>query len=382
VPIFDQGYQHWSGHLSGHTWRWLAIARHGVRVGMKNRMVRLLLLISATPALALAFVLCIWGLLEQKSDWINPLKQFLSFLNPAILNDPKHFRTEIWTVCYSYFLLTELRCSMILILLVGPNLISQDLRFNALPLYFSRPLRRVDYFLGKLGVIGAFLGMMIIVPSLVAYALGLLFSLDLSIVGDTFGILLASIAYGLVIALSAGLLILALSSLSRNSRYVAMFWLAIWFISSIAGSILEGVAAEQRSNEYFRRTMMNQQAPMQHRRPGAPGGYNQQPQEFLSLQQKAFQDFQAQQLEAAKTDWRPLVSYTANLSRVGEHLLGSEKSWESLSQLLPSAGRDQFLLATTGPRYPWYWSAGVLLGLLGLSACILNFSIRSLDRLK
>ena len=120
----------------------------------------------------------------------------------------------------------------------GANLISQDLRYNALPLYFSRPLRRIDYFLGKLGVIVAFLGMVIIVPSLVAYVLGLLFSLDITIVRDTFGILLASIAYGLVIAVSAGMLILALSSLSRNSRYVALFWLGIWFVSSTVSSVL------------------------------------------------------------------------------------------------------------------------------------------------
>ena len=68
-----------------------------------------------------------------------------------------------------------------------------------MPLYFSRPLRRIDYFLGKLGVIAAFLGMVIIVPSIVAYVLGMLFSLDITILRDTFGILLASICYGLVI---------------------------------------------------------------------------------------------------------------------------------------------------------------------------------------
>ena len=37
--------------------------------------------------------------------------------------------------------------------------------------------------------------------------------------------------YGLVIALSAGTLMLALSSLSRNSRYVALLWLGVWFVS-------------------------------------------------------------------------------------------------------------------------------------------------------
>ena len=82
-----------------------------------------------------------------------------SILGPEILADPKAYRVEVWTLAYHYFLLTELRFSMILVLLVGPNLISQDLRFNALPLYFSRPLRRIDYFLGKLGVIVVFLGL-------------------------------------------------------------------------------------------------------------------------------------------------------------------------------------------------------------------------------
>ena len=40
MPIFDQGYQHWTGPLSGHAWRWLAVARHGVRATLKNRVVR------------------------------------------------------------------------------------------------------------------------------------------------------------------------------------------------------------------------------------------------------------------------------------------------------------------------------------------------------
>src|SRR5687768_2174169 len=167
MPIFDQGYQHWSGTLSGHAWRWLAITRRGVRIGMTGRMLRIFLLLSWVPAIALAAMLCLWGLLERRSDLVATFAPLLGFIDPAILSDPKQYRAEVWTICYSYFLLTELRFSMILILLVGPNLISQDLRYNALPLYFSRPLRRIDYFLGKLGVIAAFLAMVIIVPSLI-----------------------------------------------------------------------------------------------------------------------------------------------------------------------------------------------------------------------
>ena len=77
-----------------------------------------------------------------------------------------------------------------------------------------------------------------------------------------------------------------------------------------------------------------------------------------------------------------LVSYTANLSRIGQSLLGVDAAWEKWSRLRPAKERDHFLAETLGPQYPWYWSAGVLAVLLGLSACILNYQIRSLDRLK
>jgi hypothetical protein len=41
-----------------------------------------------------------------------------------------------------------------------------------------------------------------------------------------------------------------------------------------------------------------------------------------------------------------------------------------------------FVWPTFYTRYPWYWSAGVLVGLAAFSICILNLSIKSLDRLK
>src|SRR5437588_861260 len=88
-------------------------------------------------------------------------------------------------------------------MIVGPGLISRDLRFNALPLYFSRPLRRVDYFLGKLGVIGFFLAATVVVPAVGAYLLGLAFSLDLGVVRDTHHLLWAGILYGLAVTVSA-----------------------------------------------------------------------------------------------------------------------------------------------------------------------------------
>lgn len=385
MPLFDQGYQHWTGPLSGHAWRWLAITRHGVRVGLKSRVVRLVLFVSWLPAVALAVVLCLWGLLERKSDLVTPYLQFFVFLGRPVVADPRHYRVEIWTICYDYFLLTELRFSMLLVLLVGPNLVSQDLRFNALPLYLSRPLRRIDYFAGKLGVIVTFLGLVVILPSVIAYALGLLFSLDLTIIRDTYRILLASLAYGVIVAVSAGLLVLALSSLTRNSRYVALFWLGLWFVGGVTGTVLQKVDHEQRQHA-INRTM----PPL----PNFPRNNGERSQVQQLMAERAWQRswqrhreevqarLQAEEIRAAPSDWRPLVSYTANLSRIGQQLLGTDARWVALGQLQPPDERRRFLYNVRGPQYPWYWSAAVLAGLLGLSACILNLNVKSLDRLK
>ena len=57
MPIFDQGYQHWDGRLSGHAWRWLAVTRQGVRSQLKKRGVKWTVVGSFSPALGLAAAL-------------------------------------------------------------------------------------------------------------------------------------------------------------------------------------------------------------------------------------------------------------------------------------------------------------------------------------
>jgi ABC-2 type transport system permease protein len=325
MPIFDQGYQHWHGKLSGHGARWLTITRHGVRAHFKNRWTRIVILTAWVPALALAAVLVIWGLIEQKAALVQPLLALFSGLPDEIKVSPRNYRITIWTISYQYFFQWEMFFSMILVMLVGPGLISQDLRFNAIPLYFSRPLRRIDYFIGKLGVIGFFLAAVALVPALLAYILGIGFSLDLGIIRDTARLLFASVAYGLLVVASAGTLMLAMSSLSRNSRYVAALWIGIWFVSNIVAGTMTGLV---------------------------------------------------------KRDWCPMVSYTENLLRICRNLLDTQSAWQPIAKFFPSAHRAEMLAAFSGPAYPWYWSALVLAGLFGISLWILSLRVKSLDRLK
>jgi len=296
MPIFDQGYQHWDGALSGHGWRWLAVARRGVRTQLKSKFTRMALLLAWLPALALGLFLALWGLLEQQTDtW----RGFFSFLPPVVLMDPKEFRFEVWTLAFSIFLSFETFFAMILVLIIGPGLISQDLRFNAIPLYLSRPLTRFDYFAGKLATIAAFLAAVMIVPAVLTYVIGLAFSLDFKVVTDTIHIVPAVVAYGLVVTAVGGLFMLAISSLSRKSLYVAATWIGIWLMGTFAAPILN---------------------------------------QGLGLK------------------WGPIVSITNNLARTREALLGTGEAADSImvaaQEMANSAPRPGILGMFSKPKPP------------------------------
>jgi ABC-2 type transport system permease protein len=377
MPIFDQGYQHWKGKLSGHAWRWLAICRHGLRGQFKNRIVRMVLLLAWLPALVLVIAMALWGLFEQGSEQVIQLLK--PILPPGVAADPHAYRQAIWTIAYSTFFKFEIFFIMLLMVIAGPNLISRDLRFNALPLYFSRPLRRLDYFVGKLGVIAALVAAVAVAPAVVAYVFGICFSLDLGMIRDTWRLLPATVGYGLVIVASTGTLMLALSSLSRRSLYVGIAWGGLWLISSAVAGVLGGIQRDTIAHPIWQE--QNAQA-------SADRSAN-----YVLVHERVEQAL----AEAAPTNWRPLFSYTANLERLGEALLDTDAAWVEIGRAMkvPQSVFQQFLGGRGAPpanerlladrmvpQYPWIWSAGVLAGLLGISLWTLSMRVKSLDRLK
>src|SRR6266699_447712 len=112
MPIFDQGYQHWQGTLSGHTWRWLAVTRHGVRAQMKNRWPRLVLLFAWFPALVLVTALALMGLAEKNPSLLAGFLQAFE-LPTEIARTPETFRASFWIYAYRYFFYVEVLFSML-----------------------------------------------------------------------------------------------------------------------------------------------------------------------------------------------------------------------------------------------------------------------------
>jgi ABC-2 type transport system permease protein len=391
MPIFDQGYQHWQGALAGHSWRWLAITRHGIRTQVKGRYVRLLLIMAWMPALTLVGVLAVWGLFEQGvvgADLLTLLR------SQGITEAPQAFRQAVWALAFSFFFQIELYFILLLVTLTGPNLISLDLRYNALPLYLSRPVSRLDYFLGKLGVIAALVAAVAVLPAAAAYLLGVCFSLDLTVVRDTWRLLPAGILYGLLITLSAGTLILALSSLSRRSLYVGLTWFGLFLVGS---AVVFALVTYHRASLAF--SIMREHHFFD--RPRGEYSYQRRKQ----FEQQLGPEIEQAEAAAGKTDWLPLFSYTANLDRLGKALLNTDAAWVEIgraydrrrfqiemmaslapgpfsSNAAPAPVNERRLADSWVPQFPWTWSAAVLAALFGLSLCILSTRVKSLDRLR
>ena len=364
MPIFDQGYQHWNGKLSAQYLRWWAVTRHGIKMQFRSKLTRFFLITCFGPALALAVFMIVWSLLEQGNTYLKPL---LGFLPKELTDVPQEFRVPMWTLAYHFFFYIQYFLLMILVLMVGPGLISKDLRFNAMPLYLSRPLRRWEYFFGKLGVITFFVLLVTAAPAVFAWVLGVLFSLRLSIIMEVLPILWGSILVSLVISLVYGLWMLALSSLSRNSRYVSMMWFGWWMLSGALYAILfiSSNFAEWSNLAYFTKNV-------------------QRIEEMILDTESAWKKIDAVvqlTLKQATTKLPPTFNSRRNTIRFGPFEVSSNDDRVALTRF---TSNNQSYVCSSGVRsiYPWTWSAGVLVFMGVLSLCILLFRVKSLDRLR
>jgi len=124
----------------------------------------------------------------------------------------------------------------------APQSVSRDLRFRSVPLYFSRPIERVDYVAAKFLAMAAALFLFTAAPLVIMYAGALLAKLDF---GDqTTGFLqgLASIALLSVLHAGIGLLVAALTP--RRGFGVAAI-IAVLTIPYFAVTTIQAIAHHQ-----------------------------------------------------------------------------------------------------------------------------------------
>jgi ABC-2 type transport system permease protein len=116
----------------------------------------------------------------------------------------------------------------------APELVVNDIRHRVLPLYFSRPIRRIDYVVAKVTALAIGLLALTLAPVLLLF-IGRVLSTDdlVAAVGDEVGAMPEIIGSGVIHAVVLASIGLAICSLAGRRAYAAGAVLAVFLIGGV-----------------------------------------------------------------------------------------------------------------------------------------------------
>ena len=127
----------------------------------------------------------------------------------------------------------------------GAGLICEDRRVNAHLLYFSRPLTRLDYFLGKFCAVASFGAFAMLVPGLIICAMAVLNSKDYAFIREQGDVIVNSALFALLWIATVSSLVLAVSSLAHKKTFAMVGSLGFFLISGIVVAVLSDIGGIQ-----------------------------------------------------------------------------------------------------------------------------------------
>ena len=122
----------------------------------------------------------------------------------------------------------------------APELVVNDMRHRVLPLYFSRPISRLDYVVAKLGALTLALLTLTLLPVLVLFFGRVLAAEDLvAALGDEAGALPGILGNGLLHAIVIGSIGLAICAVAGRRAYAAGAVLALFLIGGVVSGTFQ-----------------------------------------------------------------------------------------------------------------------------------------------
>lgn len=239
MPIHDLGYRPWQGRLVPQIGRFWVIAQTGVRLAWRNLWLRRVLLLSWLPAVHVGALLFAYEqvLAHEQALVHGRPETIVPWLQQIPISESRH---QVWAcLLYYLFRFPQLFVMIFIVGQVAPALVAQDVRTKAFLLYFSRPLARFEYVLGKMAVVWFYLALISVAPGLLLYVLGVLLSPELSIVLVTWDLPLRVLAASAVLMVPTAAVALALSSLTPETRHATFGWFALWALGWATYALLK-----------------------------------------------------------------------------------------------------------------------------------------------
>ena len=217
-PIHDQGYRRYAGgRARGRAW--LVIVNAGVRTMLRDRKFVALL----------------------AASWIQFLVRSVQFYFAANFSQAAIIAPNAET--FRDFFDKQDIFVFIVTVTLGAALIAQDRRVNALQIYLSKPLTRAEYIFGKLGILMVFLLFITWLPAMLLLVVQVVFAGNFAFVQANAYLFPAITLYALLEVAMVSTSMLALSSLSTNSRFVGILYTGLIFFSQAVAGVLRFITA-------------------------------------------------------------------------------------------------------------------------------------------
>jgi ABC-2 type transport system permease protein len=218
MPIHDQGYRRYLGTRAAVGRGWAVITRSGVKSLFSKRAFIALLLLAWSPFVVRAVQIYFASNFTQAASILSvkaeTFRQFLEFQGLFV------FFVTIY---------------------VGAGLIANDRRANALQVYLSKPLTRAEYVAGKLAILFLFLTAVTWLPAVLLLLVQIMFAGSFAFLRDNIFLIPAITLFSLVQVLLASMTMLALSSMSKSSRFVGIMYAGLMFFTSALFNAVRGI---------------------------------------------------------------------------------------------------------------------------------------------
>jgi ABC-type transport system involved in multi-copper enzyme maturation permease subunit len=222
-PVHDQSYRRYRGAKVPLGRAWGVILRSGLRTFLSRKVFLGLLLLAWVPFLVRSVQIYAVVTYPQAGE-VLPVT-------------PQMFRNFVdFQGLFAFFVTV----------FVGAGLIANDRRANALQLYLSKPLLRLEYIAGKLGILMVYLGVVTLLPALMLLVMQAVLAGNIDLHRASPGLVPAVVLASLLRVIVPAMAMLALSSLSTSSRYVAVMYTGLLFVSEALYGVMVFVTGSTR----------------------------------------------------------------------------------------------------------------------------------------
>jgi len=219
MALYDQSYAPWTGAATGRLARIAAIVRPGLVQPFRNLWILFMVFFSFVLVAAWLIFLLSVATAAAKNPGIEALSRMLFAWGNNIYRT-KFFNTDF----FSMILMT-------LSIAVGAPLISNDLRHNALLMYFSKTITRGDYVLAKFLTLVIFLLLVTLGPALLLFAGQIAMGGERLTTGQRLADLRAITLHSLILVVPMSAVVLACSSVTKRAYVAGILWATIFFAS-------------------------------------------------------------------------------------------------------------------------------------------------------